>query len=268
MKIKFWKMSGAGNDFILLGGFRASPRKKSALASVLCGRGTSIGADGLLVVSGQGGSVKMEYFNSDGSRAFCGNGARCSVLWAWENGLLSGKKAFLRTDKGILPAEIKGKSSVRIKMPPVREIRLNFRGKFPAWAREVHFLDTGVPHAVVPVKGLDSFDVVAKGRELRFHKAFGKGGTNVNFTELKDGKLHVRTYERGVENETLACGTGITASAAAAVLLRKMKSPATAVSRSGKKFRIWFDGGRTGEVYIEGPARTVFKGEIDLKKAI
>ncbi|PIS47514.1 MAG: diaminopimelate epimerase [Elusimicrobia bacterium CG08_land_8_20_14_0_20_51_18] len=268
MRIKFWKMSGAGNDFVLLYGLKASPAKKASLAAALCRRGKAVGADGLLLVNKLGrGSVRMEYFNSDGSGAFCGNGARCSALWAWENGLASGKKLSLLTAKGILPAEIKGADRVRIKMPDVKEVKLDLKGNFPSWARKVHFLDTGVPHAVVPVKGLDSFDVFSRGRELRNHKFFGKAGTNVNFITLKKGVIRVRTYERGVEDETLACGTGITASAIAAGLLGKLKKPVKAVSRSGEKFSVWFEkkGPGAGNVFIEGPAETVFKGEIDIR---
>lgn len=265
LKMKFWKMSGAGNDFVLLTGGRRKTAGLRRLARRLCERKLSVGADGLLYVNGAGrGAVSVRYFNSDGSEAFCGNGSRCAALWAARSGLVS-KRFTLRTLAGDLPAEIKGPESVRMGMPDVRKVRLDLRGKFPRGVGRVHFLDTGVPHAVVPVKGLDRLDVRGLGRSLRFNGAFGPGGANVDFVERRGRVLRVRTYERGVEDETLACGTGLTAVAVAMTLAGEARPPVALLARSGEKFRVELTaekGGASG-IRIQGPAKLVFEGETE-----
>jgi diaminopimelate epimerase len=263
--MKFWKMSGAGNDFVLLTGGRRGVPELKRLAVKLCSRRLSVGADGLLYVNKAGpGAVSIRYFNSDGSEAFCGNGSRCSAWWARSAGLMKKDRFLLKTAAGELPAEIIGREKVRMRMPDVAAARLHFKGRFPPVVRTVHFLDTGVPHAVVPLADLERTDVRGLGRLLRFNKAFGPAGTNVDFVQVRGGKVFVRTYERGVEDETLACGTGITAAAAALVLDGKAKSPVTLVSRGGDRFSVSLTpaGGGAAEVRIEGPARIVFQGEL------
>ncbi|MDO8803059.1 MAG: diaminopimelate epimerase [Elusimicrobiota bacterium] len=264
-KIKFWKMSGAGNDFVLLTGGRLSTAALQKLALKLCAPKLAVGADGLLYVNKAGeNAVSMRYLNSDGSEAFCGNGSRCSAWWAYRSGLMKRKKFFLKTISGELPVEIVAGESVRMRMPDVPEVQLGFKGKYPPGVKTVHFLDTGVPHAVVPVKGLAGTDVRGLGRALRHNKAFGPAGTNADFVEAGDGCISVRTYERCVEDETLACGTGITASAVALTLAGKVSSPVALISRSGAQFRVWLKpaGRGASDIYIQGPAKIVFKGEI------
>jgi len=264
-KIKCWKMSGAGNDFVLLsgGGLKTAALKK--LAVLLCGRRLAVGADGLLYVTkGRGSAVAVRYFNSDGSEAFCGNGSRCAAWWAWSSGLTRRRKFVLDTLAGLLPAEIAGRESVRMRMPDVAAAALKLKGRYPAGVRRVHFLNTGVPHAVVPVRDVESVDVAGLGRALRHNAAFGPAGANVDFVSLRGGLALVRTYERGVEGETLACGTGLTAAAVALALAGAVRSPVRLLARSGEKFKVWLKAAGAGasEICIQGPAKIVFEGEI------
>jgi diaminopimelate epimerase len=264
--MKFWKMSGAGNDFVLLTGGGLKTAALKGLAARLCDRKLAIGADGLLYVNRAGrGAVSVRYFNSDGSEAFCGNGSRCAARWARGAGLVKGRRFLLRTLAGDLEAEVTGHESVRMRMPDVKAARLDMKGSFPAGVKAVHFLDTGVPHAVAPVKGLDRLDVERLGRLLRFNKAFGRAGANADFTETRGGEVRVRTYERGVEGETLACGTGLTASAVALALAGAVKPPVRLRARSGEPFKVWLEpyGAGARNIYIQGPARMVFTGEIE-----
>jgi diaminopimelate epimerase len=264
-KMKFWKMSGAGNDFVLLTGGRLNTAALKKLAVKLCARKLAVGADGLLYVNKAGAdAVSLRYFNSDGSEAFCGNGSRCAAWWAYSRGLMKNNKFLLRTAGGELPVDVKGTESVRMRMPDVEDVSLGHGGTWSKPVRSVHFLDTGVPHAVVPVYDLEKLDVGGVGRLLRFHKAFGTQGTNVDFVRVSGGKVYVRTYERGVEGETLACGTGITASAVALALAGEVKSPVTLEARSGDEFRVWLKPAGAGakEIYIQGPAKIIFEGEI------
>ncbi len=264
-KIKFWKVSGAGNDFILLTGGRRNTAALKKLALKLCAQKLAVGADGLLYVNKAGaGAVSMRYFNSDGSEAFCGNGSRCSAWWAHCSGVMKRKKFLLQTVSGVLPVEIISSESVKMRMPDVPEVKPGFKGKYPPGVKAVHFLNTGVPHAIVPVEDLEKTDVKGLGRALRFNKAFGPEGTNVDFVKASAGGVYVRTYERGVEDETLACGTGITASAVALTLAGRVSSPVALIARSGEKFRVWLKTAGRGarEIYIQGPAKIVFEGEI------
>jgi len=268
MKIKFWKMSGAGNDFVLVSGRAFTSAALKALAVKLCDRKAGIGADGLLYVNKAGaGKVSLRYFNSDGSEAFCGNGSRCAAWWARGNGLVKGDDFALETIRGVLAVKVTGREKIKMRMPAVPAVALDHKGKYPAPVRTVHFLNTGVPHAVVPLADIASLDVDTLGRLLRFHKAFGPAGANVDFVTLKGGRVRIRTYERGVEAETLACGTGITASAIALGLEHGLGCPVRITAKSGERFKVWFKAGprcSADDIYIEGPAKTVFEGQINL----
>ena len=221
--MRFWKLSGAGNDFVLIEGAGSA-----ALARRLCDRKAGVGADGLLAVRGR----RVVNYNPDGSRAFCGNGSRCAALF------LSRRlgKSFTFTSNGReLAARIVGGGRVAVRMPAPGPVTR--RG-------HVRLVHTGVPHAVVPVRGLDRYPVVEKGRPLRW-----KLGANVNFVERSGRALRVRTYERGVEDETLACGTGVVAAAAAFGVSK-------VIVRSGETLTVSFG----PETWLEGPARLVFEG--------
>lgn len=256
----FWKLSGAGNDFVLL-----SPRPRgslTALARKLCDRRRGIGADGLLVVT-PGRIPRVDYLNADGSRAFCGNGTRCAAVWLSRRGL-AGKRFVLRTGQGPLAIRVLGPERAAVRMPRPRSVHLPRTVRAGGRPFKVVALDTGVPHAVVFVERLDSFPVVALGRALRRHPAFGRAGANVDFVQIKGRNLRLRTYERGVEDETLACGTGVVAAALAAALLRGARSPVRVATRGGDVLRVAFKRGAAGfdEVWLEGPAVTVYEGEI------
>ncbi len=259
MKIPFWKMSGAGNDFVLLS---RKPRGRSgaALARALCERRRGIGADGLVVMTRQSRGVRLDYWNADGSKAFCGNGARCAALWASRRGWVKGKKFALQTNRGPLAARLTGKGRAEVAMPAPKNLRLGRILNIAGHPLPVHSVDTGVPHAVVFVPDIEKINVGQIGRILRLHQAFGRAGANVNFIEMHDDVLLIRTYERGVEGETLACGTGIVASAFVARVLGFGRSPVKVKVRSGAVLSVSFDEGPR----LEGPGRTVFSGEVSI----
>jgi diaminopimelate epimerase len=252
-KTRFWKLSGAGNDFVLLAGL---PRGKSgaALARALCDRRLGIGADGLLVVARGGKRPTLKYWNADGSPAFCGNGSRAGALWAAWNGYAKGSAFSLDSNRGRLDIRLTSKGRAEVTMPKVSKLRLGM----DVAGFKVHFVDTGVPHAVMFIHS-DKIDVDSLGRRLRWHGAFGRPGANVNFVQAKNGKLQVRTYERGVEGETLACGTGVVAAAVVARALGLAGETVPVQVRSGDVLRVTLVG---PSPRLEGPARVVFSGEV------
>ena len=288
--MKFWKMSGAGNDFVLIEDKDFSAEMLSGMALNICRRRISIGADGLLAVCRlSNGNIRMRYFNSDGTEAFCGNGSRCSLLWAYITGLC-GRKVSLEALPGILNAEIISDKEVKMAMPYVKSPEMFRLNLLSGIKKDIIFMDTGVPHCIVilPEEQLDSFDVAAEGRALRYNKAFPEGANADFISILKNNDstslIKVRTYERGVEAETLACGTGITASAIAAVLAARLSSPVSLRSLSGEDFKVWLEISNETEyeaslkkdsrkktffpdiknIFIQGPAEIVFTGEINV----
>lgn len=264
MKLKFSKLSGAGNDFVLLEG-PSRPGTKS-LVKTLCDRRQGVGADGVLVVSRRP-RLKLSYFNADGSAAFCGNGSRCAAWWMHRHGWTAGKREFsFGSSAGPLMARMTGPAAAAIRMPEPRIRQLGLRLSVLGRALRAQWLDTGVPHAVIFVPRLDNLDVAALGRAVRFHKTFGRAGANADFVSIDRKGLCVRTYERGVEDETLACGTGAVAAAVAAYLLGDARPPVNVRVRSGQILRVHFtpDGRGFKDVWLEGPVRLVYKGEISL----
>lgn len=268
-RLPFTKLSGAGNDFVLVDG--ALPRLPSApaLARKLCCRRSGIGADGLLIVRrhGRGNLPAVAYYNADGSAAFCGNGTRCAAWWAhlrrW-----TGRRFQMQTMIGPVAAEITGPEKVRLTMPLPKNYRWNLRLAAAGRLWKAHFLEVGVPHAVVEVKKIEPFPVVELGRALRHYKAFRPHGANIDFIlKPKTGKtgllLPIRTYERGVEDETLACGTGAVASAFCVYSLYGTRSPVRIATRGGDVLKADFKTvqGRLAEAWLEGPARITFQGE-------
>lgn len=259
MKIKFWKLSGAGNDFVLLNGLPKG-RSGAALAKALCDRHFGIGADGLLVMTRKSGTVRLDYWNADGSAAFCGNGSRSGVVWAAAKGWLKGTDFNVETNRGTLRARLTGSGRAEVQMPAPRKLKLGINVKTEGGSLQVHYVDTGVPHLVVFAPNIERVDVDELGRELRFHKKFGRAGANVNFVEIRRDELRVRTYERGVEAETLACGTGLVAAAFVARVLGYESSPVSLRTRGGDRLSVAF-----GEhPVLEGPAVITFTGEISL----
>jgi len=259
--VRFWKLSGAGNDFVLV----AEPRRRAlaALARRLCDRRQGVGADGLLAVWRRRGGLRLRYFNADGSEAFCGNGSRCAVWWAFRR-RWAGRRMRLWTYAGEMMAHVVRRECVSLEMPEPRHLRLGLRMRACGRAFVAHALDTGVPHAVVAARGLAGFAVERFGRAIRRHSCFSPEGVNVDFVEREGEVLRLRTYERGVEGETWACGTGAVAAAVVGWRLGWAQPPVSVRVRGGETLRVSFlaAGDSAREVRLEGPAREVFQGEV------
>ncbi len=256
------KMSATGNDFVVLD-FRRSPimprSKLSKLAVSLCDKKTGVGADGLLALEkSKRADFKMRIFNLDGSEAeMCGNGLRCVALYSHSRK----KRLKIETKSGIYGATITAKNKVEIKMEEPRRIKENLPIKVNGRRIKVNYIDTGVPHVVVFVQGLDKIDVLSIGRDIRYHRKFRHRGTNVDFIEVIDNKnIKMRTYERGVEGETLACGTGAVASAVIANYNKKaIANHKIKVHTKGGILNIYFKNinGKIKDVYLEGEVKHV-----------
>ena len=261
--LNFFKMSAAGNDFVLVAGEKIF--RISRLARILCDRREGVGADGILLLYRKP-RLGFDYYNRDGSRAFCGNGMRAAAWWMKEEGWVRGKKAFeIQTPKGILSAEIMGRERVSVQMPKASGARLNLPILAGGRRYQVHFIDAGVPHALVAVKNLDQIDVDALGKAIRNHSLFSPQGTNVDFIEVISGEIRIRTFERGVEAETPACGTGVVASAILSYFLGKSKKSAQVTAKGGR-LKVSFDPAKDGasNIFLEGSAKVVYQGKINL----
>jgi len=264
--IPFYKMNGCGNDFILIDNRTTLlATDPAAFSQSVCRRKLSVGADGLILIeSSEAFDFQWQFFNADGSRAeMCGNGARCAARFARLLGMAEEKMIFL-TDAGPIEAQMRGEQ-VRIKMTPPSDYREAVEVDLSVGRRTVSSINTGVPHVVLETDRLEAADVVPLGREIRRHTRFAPAGTNVNFVQPDaENRLQVRTYERGVEDETLACGTGCVAAALVTALEKRWSSPIPVVTRSGGILTIYFeqDGDRFQDVYLEGDARIVYTGEI------
>ncbi len=265
--IVFTKMSGAGNDFIVVDNLDGSiDFDKSRLAVALCSRLNGIGADGLLLMEPSAhADFFMRYHNADGSYGgMCGNGGRCIARYANLAGLTSVHTKFEALDF-VYAAEVSG-PSVKLWMKAPNDIRLNLLVESKDKKFSGHYIDTGSPHFVLQTADLDAADVVHIGSEIRYHRMFAPEGCNVNFVSLKaSGVLSIRTYERGVEAETLACGTGSVASAIVFASQYGLKSPVTLDVRSGEQLLVYFDfqDGEYRNVVLEGSAHMIFSGRIE-----
>ena len=266
-KLTFFKMSGSGNDFILIDN-RNNVVDESGLTSFIrnvCRRKMSAGADGLILIeNSDSADFKWRYYNSDGGRAeMCGNGARCAARFAYLNKIAGSEMSFV-TDAGIVHAQVRG-AKVKVKMVDPSDFKEDYIIKLKDGSLTVSSVNTGVPHVVITMDSIDDVDVVGIGREVRRHKKFAPAGTNVNFiTRVKNGAFSIRTYERGVEDETLACGTGSIASALVTAFKEKVDSPLNVVTRSGGVLTIHYneDKGRFYDIYLEGDARVIYKGKL------
>ena len=265
--IAFTKVTGAGNDFIVLddkaGEMAAHDLDYSRIAQDLCRRKLSVGADGLLVLEDSDkADFRMRIINPDGSEVdMCGNGARCSAYYAAVNGW--GNNLTIETGAGIINADVSG-SEVKLKMSDPKDIKLGINLGIGPNMLIAHFLNTGVPHVVHLVDSLEGYDVENVGRQIRQHSMFAPDGTNANFVgEIKGQAASIRTYERGVEAETLACGTGTVASAVVLGLLGHVKSPVRMMTKSGEVLTVHFEvsGKEVKNVYLEGQAHIVFEGK-------
>jgi len=275
--IPFAKMSGTGNDFIIID--HRDPfipeADQSEFARLVCRRRFSVGADGLILVEKSAtADFRWQFYNGDGSRAeMCGNGARCAARFAYENDIASAAMKF-ETDAGVIEAFVLSASgeSIKIRLTAPEDLRLNIPLAIGSVEQRLHFINTGVPHTVVLVNDAGMVPVADWGREIRFHETFQPAGTNANFTQVLPGDtLMVRTYERGVEGETMACGTGAVASALVSVLLEQANPPVTVITSGGEQLTIHFS--ITGEgserqldldagIFLEGPAHRIYQGEL------
>jgi len=263
-RLPFTKMHGAGNDFIMIDG-RDLPDEvlhRDRIAA-LCARRTGIGADGLIIVGEEGpDTVRMTYYNADGGEAdMCGNGARCTVAFAHGCGLL-GRRGTLLTRPGALEAVVHGPADVEVELPAFRDLALDLALDQSPYAVH-HHCDTGVPHLVIPVDDLDAVALDEHGRTLRFHERFAPAGVNVNWitADTTTGEWRLRTYERGVEGETLACGTGASASAVVLVTTGQAQSPVAVRTRGGDLLTIGVDL-ESGRLLLRGPAVIAYSGEL------
>ena len=267
MKIPFWKMHGAANDFIVVDDrHQTFPAQDRAWLAHIMARRTGVGSEGVLLVQrAQGTDFRMRFFNPDGGEAeMCGNGARCIARFAYDHGVAPANMRF-ETVAGPVQAEILG-NRVRLHLTPPRDWKLNQQLSVDGKLLTYHFVNTGVPHAVLEVTDLAAVDVAHVGAAIRRHTAFAPRGTNVNFIHVAaDGVVGVRTFERGVEAETLACGTGMVACALIAGKLGRVRPPVQVRPASGDQLEVSYDPADDGvcDVTLLGPAEYVFQGELD-----
>lgn len=269
MRMSFWKMNGAGNDFVLADNRQQNLHLTREQVARLCHRQRGIGADGLILLtpcaSGRA-DWAWQFWNSDGSVAeMCGNGARCFARYVQRLTGAQGTLTF-ETLAGVITARFRGEQ-VTIGLTPPQGLQLHQAVETSLGKVVCHSVNTGVPHAVIFVPDADQARVSDLGRQIRHHAAFAPKGTNVNFVQtLSPGCIRVRTYERGVEGETLACGTGVTASALIAARLHHFGSPVQVRVQGGDVLEVGFreENGQFTEVTLTGPADFVFEGAIEL----
>lgn len=262
MKVHFYKYQATGNDFVVIDNLAGELSLSKEQIITICDRKFGVGADGLMLLERHpSADFNLQYYNSDGSQSLCGNGSRAAVKMAASLGLINGKATFHAFD-GLHDAEIQKDGIVRLLMNDVTTVRRLSDNEF--------FINTGSPHFVRFVKDARDYPVFDEGRKVRYSSAYSPGGTNVNFAEvLPENSLFIRTYERGVENETLSCGTGVTAAALASSFLGfrspvKLKAPGgdlmvEYVSRPAADGNTTFHG-----IYLIGPAKMVFEGDLEL----
>jgi diaminopimelate epimerase len=268
MMLGFTKMNGAGNDFVLIDNRSGAHQLSPGQIAHLCDRHRGVGADGVLLVEEPAGKVdfRMRYYNSNGGEAeMCGNGARCFARFVNK---ITGSFSELQfeTPAGMIQARTEG-GLVTLAMSPPRDLTLRRTIEIGGVKLSTHSVNTGVPHVVTFVDDLESTPVQHWGAQIRFHPAFQPNGTNANFIkEVGPGKLAIRTYERGVEAETLACGTGVTAAGLIYAALSEATSPVRLLAQGGDWLEVGFRRAGSGfeQVTLKGPADFVFEGSIEI----
>jgi diaminopimelate epimerase len=256
MTVLFNKYQGAGNDFVIIDNRKSIFNPDDhILINKLCDRRFGIGADGLILICENSGyDFEMKYFNSDGYiGSMCGNGGRCSADFAIKNGITGKSMTFMAAD-GLHKAHAEG-SIIRLRMNDPKE---------PTIIKGSYFINTGSPHYVLFRKDIDKIDVNTEGKKQRWSDDFAPGGTNVNFVEIEENGIYVRTFERGVEEETWSCGTGVTASAIASALAGHFDTNTVSVRTKGGNLSVSFkiDGKKISDIWLSGHATFVFAGEI------
>lgn len=268
--LPFTKMSGAGNDFIIIDHRAAliAERDQPEFAKKVCRRMFSVGADGLILLENSAvADFRWRFYNGDGSVAeMCGNGARCAARFAYTKGIAGSRMSF-ETLAGIIEAEICGEDdSVRLRMTAPFDFRTGLPIVLDGQEKELSFVNSGVPHAVLFIEEEENVPVREWGRIVRFHPLFQPAGTNVNYVQkIAENTIRVRTYERGVEDETMACGTGAVASAIFAAIYGLVQSPVAVTTSGGDRLTIFFDlldGPQAENVFLQGPARIIYEGNL------
>ncbi len=277
-RIHFYKMTGTGNDFILIDnrkGLVNADRCQDFVKNI-CRHKLSVGADGVILIENDPEvNFRWRFFNSDASEAeMCGNGSRCAARFAYLTGIVEVPRMAFRTLAGVIQAELLDKS-VKVQMTPPHSLSMDLKIRAARRSFNLDFINTGVPHAVCFVadeKALEDADIQSWGHALRFHSHFQPAGTNVNFVCVRDEhSLMVRTYERGVEGETLACGTGAIASALISAARNRVASPVEVITRSSESLKIYFqtngesqqsNGTPFKDVYLEGEARVAYEADL------
>lgn len=267
-KVHFTKMNGAGNDFVMLDNRVGQLQLAPAQISQLCDRHRGVGADGVLVLepAANGADFRMRYYNADGGEAeMCGNGARCFARYTSN---LAGpvNQLSFETPAGVISAEL-GRDGVTLQMSDPKDLRLNVEISALGESIRCHYVDSGVPHVVIPVAAIADVNVRELGSAVRHHAAFAPRGANVNFLERRgDTQIAIRTYERGVEGETLACGTGVVASALLFAATEGAAGPMAVLVRGGDELHVGFErnGDQFTHVTLTGPADFVFEGTVQI----
>src|SRR3954463_13454914 len=262
--LRFTKMNGAGNDFVMLDNRAGDLRLASDQIARICDRHRGVGADGVLVLerAANGADFRMRYYNADGGEAeMRGNGARCFARYTSRVAGPMDELSF-ETPAGVIGAELQGEL-VRLQMSEPKEMRLSITIPLPDQQLSAHFVNSGVPHVVVPVDDLENAEVRRLGSAVRRHDLFAPKGTNVNFLKERGSRqIAIRTYERGVEDETLACGTGVVASALIYSAVKNVEGPIGVLVRGGNELQVGFEKAGSGfkNVTLTGPADFVFEG--------
>ena len=259
MNLNFHKYQGVGNDFIIIDNRNNKIKLSETQINKLCDRRFGIGADGLILLENHSDfDFKMIYFNSDGKEStMCGNGGRCLVAFAKSINLITTKTNFSATD-GPHMAIVNDDDSISLQMQDVNDFRI---------VNTNYYMNTGSPHYVTFRDDISKIDVYSRGREIRNSAEFAPEGTNVNFVEIQGEKLFVRTYERGVEDETLACGTGVTASAISASFYSDSDKNSYDIITKGGNLKVSFkkqDDNTFNDIWLTGSATFVFKSKIDI----
>jgi diaminopimelate epimerase len=265
--VTFYKMSGSGNDFILIDNRTGivDGEDLGPFVASICRRKLSVGADGVILIeASERADFKWRFFNADGGEAeMCGNGGRCAARLAYLKGI-AGPNLSFETESGVIRAEVTG-GRVKLEMPTPTLPELDYPLNVEAETFTASHITVGVPHVVIWVTDLETSPVFSVGRSIRHHERFAPAGTNVNFAkQLDDGTFALRTYERGVEDETLACGTGSVATALIAATKGMTASPAVLHTRGGEALKVFFDRSAEGfhSVFLEGEARVIYEGKL------
>jgi len=280
-ELYFYKLTGAGNDFIFFDK-KEFPALvlSSQMIKKLCDRRFGIGADGVIIIKDKDNyDFEMEYFNSDGSTgSLCANGARCAIWFAEKTNRLKNRKANFLSNNTEYSGEVISDELIKFNLNPPSKMKFNFRIKASGQLIKADFIDTGSPHIVIDIadvlqdsknpfskfSSISEFPVYQLGKEIRYHKDFAPAGTNVNFYKSENDKIFIRTYERGVENETLACGTGSVATAISAFFNKKIFPPITLITWGGETLIVNFDveNQTVSNITLTGPAKIIFEGKI------